>query len=174
MTSDGGGWTLVYKNLSSSGLTSSNTSSQGSVSCLSHTTANCSAKLADGAINTLAGTGVSDAIAYRLTSPNISQKYYAPNVCVYQHTAHNDTSCMRYTHTYTSSSSPTYIQCQYWGGSGGGLNFWYQCGGNSSYTNVAITHRGYAENAGMTTNSSGANSGSSDTSYGNSTYMWVR
>jgi hypothetical protein len=116
MTSDGGGWTLVYKNVGSTGLTTQNTALQGSVSCLANTTANCSAKLSDVEINTLAGTGFSNAIAYRLTSPNISQKYYAPNACVYQHQSNSDTTCKRYTATYTSSTSPTYSQCQYWGG----------------------------------------------------------
>ncbi|GAB5387565.1 MAG: hypothetical protein Alpg2KO_05330 [Alphaproteobacteria bacterium] len=191
MNTDDGGWTLAYKNSSSNSLAFNNMSEQGSPStCLNSLADNCSAKLSDDFINALGGTGSGAEIGYRMDSPNIGNAYFFPNQCRYRHescgnnfgnsgASHvdcqptNADACMRYTDTYTASSSPTYTQCNDWGGHGAGLNAWYQCNDNG-YTNVAITHRGYAENGGITTNASGVDSGGPSTTHGNTSFMWVR
>ncbi|GAB5389600.1 MAG: hypothetical protein Alpg2KO_25680 [Alphaproteobacteria bacterium] len=178
MTADDGGWTLVFKENSADDLLNNTTGAQGNTaSCLSNLTDNCDAKLSDSDINLLIGSS-GDSIAYRVDSPDIANQYYFSAMCTYAHTGADRPECQKYTATYTSSATPTYIQCIHWGGGGGGLNAWYGCGGSSAfgYTNVAVTTRtdGYNDQSGITTNASGSTSGSSGTSYNNSVYFWVR
>jgi lipocalin len=170
MTFDDGGWTLVYINNNDSIVAVNNTGEQGTISNLQNPSGG-SAKFNDTYINAIKENS-DTSIGYRVTSNNISQRYFVPSSCVYLHTAHADTVCRQYTATY-SASSPSYIQCEDWGGNGGGLDSWYRCTG-SGYTNVMNTHRGYTETSGITTNTSGANFGSSGTTHGNDVLMWVR
>jgi len=170
MTLDDGGWTLVYHN-DNGALSTDNTGSQGSLGNLSSPTGG-NAKLDDTTLRALRSQPSSAVPGYRVTSNNIANRYFAPSNCNYSHTDNGDTTCRRYTATY-SSTTTNYVQCQDWGGTSGGLDCWYQCSG-SGYTNVFNTHRGYSETSGITTNASGSDSGSSSTSYGNDVLMWVR
>jgi len=170
MTQDDGGWTLVYRNDPSSPLATNNTSALGAWSTVLATLAGGSAKLSDSDLAALKSQSNS-AVGYRVTSNNISNRYFAPSSCAYSHTDNSDTDCRRYTATY--STSPTYTQCTDWGGGSGGLDSWYSCNGGG-YTNVFNTHRTYSVTAGITTNSSGSSTGSSSTQYGNDVLMWVR
>ena len=192
MTSDGGGWTLVMKSLSTSTVPYRTQGASGNIDCLNNLTDNCSAKLSDTVINAIGNTGSANRISYRLSSPQLpAVKYYGSNMCRYRHddcdnrfnnssASHaecrpaNAMQCMKYVSSWTTSTSPNYLQCQSWGGYGAGLNFWYQCNGNSGYTNVAITHRGYTQKTGFNNNSSGYTAGSSDTQYNNSLFMWIK
>ena len=193
MASDGGGWTLVYKNAGPTGLIHDTVAEQGAVSCLAHANDTCSSKVSDAYINAVGGTGGASTLAgYRVTSPNIANRYYFPKGCVYTHDSCNNTYgsvsgtgacapanttyCLRYSASY--ATSPSYTQCANWGGRSAGLNAWYQCNGNGNYTNVVVTARLNSNNntqrAGITTNASGAILGSDSVDYGNSVYMWVR
>jgi hypothetical protein len=169
MTLDGGGWTLVYHNTGSA-IAIQNTGQQGSLTNLSSPTGG-NAKLPDSTILALSSQ-VNGMIGYRVTSNNISNRYFAPSECNYRHVSHGGSLCRRYTATY-SATNPSYIQCTNWGGDSGGLDSWYDCNGGG-YTNVFNTHRSYSETGGMTTNSNGSSSGSSNTTYGNDVLMWVR
>lgn len=177
MASNWGGWSLVYKNSLSQGLAYNNINLQWSSSCLEHTTDNCSAKLNDTHIN-LIKTITSDSIWYRTTSPNIANKYYFPGSCVYKHdwtnwnTHPTFSQCTRFTATYTPS--PSYIQCSYWWWNAAGLNAWYQCNGNASYTNVVVTNRWIVESGWMTTNVWWDPLWWAWGSYSNTLYMWVK
>ncbi len=171
MTQDGGGWTLVYRNVQGSTLGIDNSGAQGSWSTGLATLSGSSAKLQDNHLRSLRSQ-TNNAIGYRVTSPDISNRYFAPSDCNYSHNDNGDSTCRRYTATY-SASNPSYVQCTDWGGGSGGLDSWYDCNG-SGYTNVFNTHRTYSETSGITTNSSGNSHGSSSTSYGNTVLMWVR
>ena len=172
MTLDDGGWTLVYINDPSNAL-SINTSVQlGTISSLSSPTGGTSAKMSDSQINALREN--SDArIGYRVTSNDINYSYFSPSNCTYSHTDNGSSECRRFVATYTTSTSPSYIQCSDWGGGSGGLDAWYQCNGGG-YTNVFNTHRSYSETGGMTGNYGGGSSGSSGTTHGNDVLMWIR
>lgn len=171
MTLDDGGWTLVYINKNDSIVAVNTTGEQGTVSNLQSPSGG-SAKFADTYINAIK-ENTNTSIGYRVTSNNISQRYFAPSSCTYLHDSHSSNGpCRQYTATY-SASSPSYTQCVYWGGGGGGLDSWYGCNGGG-YTNVMNTHRSYTETSGITTNTSGATFGSSSTTHGNDVLMWVR
>lgn len=177
MTSDGGGWTLAYKNRKETGILTNRSGAQGSIgTCLTQTADDCSAKLSDATINALTGASAAggDTLAYRVTSPDIGNIYYFSRRCVYSHNTHADSNCEKYATTYTAAANPTYRSCGNWGGGGGGLNAWYQCNGTNAYTNVVITHMTYTPTGAITTNSAGASQGSAGTSYANSVWFWVR
>ena len=170
MTLDDGGWTLVYHN-SGSAIAIHNSGNQGSLSDLSSPSGG-SAKLSDGTILALRSQPSSTLIGYRVTSNNITNRYFAPSNCIYEHYSNSDNTCRRYTASY-NATNPSYVQCVNWGGNSGGLDAWYDCNGGG-YTNVFNTHRGYSETSGITTNSNGSTSGSSSTTYSNDVLMWVR
>ena len=175
MDLDGGGWTLVYIDNHDGALAYENTSDQNSLSSLQSPSGG-TAKFSDAYINAIREHS-DNRIGYRVTSNDITNRYFAPSSCTYQHTSFGgNNSCRQYTASYTSSTSPSYIQCIYWGGGGGGLDSWYGCNGSSSYgyTNVFNTHRSYSHISGITTNSSGSSQGSSSTEYSNDVLMWVR
>ena len=173
MTLDGGGWTLVYINNNPSNLETDNTSAQGNTASLTSLDAS-SAKFSDAFINAIK-ENTDNRIGYRVTSNDISNRYFSPSSCEYSHTDNGNTTCRRYTASYTTSTSPSYTQCADWGGGSGGLDAWYSCGSyGGGYTNVFNTHRVENETSGITTNSSGAYQGGSSTSYGNDVLMWVR
>ena len=174
MTLDGGGWTLVYININPSSLGTNQSGEQGSVSNLANPNGN-SAKFSDAYINAIKEYSDSR-IGYRVTSNDISSRYFAPSSCTYTHATHSNLNdCRKYTANYSTSTNPSYIQCDYWGGDGGGLDMWYGCYGGG-YTNVFNTHRSsnYPQSAGITTNTSGSTLGSSSTSWTNDVLMWVR
>jgi len=180
MTTDGGGWTLVFhenQNVRSWQLATNNPNRQtlGGMSNnpILPTGTQGSAKYADREINALK-TDSGGAQRYRVTSHDITNRYYFPGQCNYRHYGQSSYYCERYSSTY-SASSGSYIQCRYWGGGGGGLNAWYSCGGGG-YTNVAITTRtsGYSQRSGITTNFRGNNFGSSSTTHNNDVLVWVK
>ena len=176
MTDDGGGWTLVFINNVDGGMSMQDTGVQGSVSSLQSPSGGTS-KFSDAYINAI--REYSDArIGYRISSNNLSVKYFASSECTYQHTTHSNLECRRYTPTYTSSTSPSYIQCQDWGGNGGGIDAYYRCNGNGGYTNVFTTHMDNNGSGGIISaimnNPSGATSGSSYVTNSNDVLMWVR
>ena len=81
---------------------------------------------------------------------------------------------MRYTSTWTTANTPTYIQCVSWGGYAAGINCWYGCAGNGGYTTVVKTHARDYEDAEITTNVKGNSFGDSSSAYNNIVLMWVR
>jgi PKD repeat protein len=176
MTNDGGGWTLVMRNTGAN-IATENINAQGNLTALQSPTGT-SAKYADNVINALR-TNTTTAITFRITSNNISNRYFIPGTCTYLHNSNNNNSnisagCRAYTATFTTSPSPSYIQCSNWGGWGAGIDCWWGCNGISNYTNVANTHRNYSETSGITTNAAGNSLGSSSTTYGNDVLLWVR
>jgi len=171
MTEQDGGWTLVYRNSESGGLSINNTGAQntGNLTSLSGS----ASKLSDSDINALLSQAGTSLIGYRITSNNISNRYYAPSDCTYSHTSNGSSNaCRQFTATY-SSTNTSYIQCVNWGGDSGGLDVWYSCNGNN-YTNVFTTHRGNSQSCGITNNPSGNSNGSAWPGYGNDVLMWVR
>ena len=80
---------------------------------------------------------------------------------------------MRYRTSWSTNTSPSYVQCGAWGGYAGGINCWYQCNGSGGYTNVVVTHARSHGGARITTNGAGGSLGSSGTSYQNSVLLWV-
>jgi len=173
MTLNDGGWTLVYINDPSNALSTNNTGQIGNVSNLTSPTGGSSAKFSDAQINAIRENSDSR-IGYRVTSNDINYSYFSPSSCTYSHTDNGSTECRRYTASYTTSSSPNYIQCVDWGGGSGGLDAWYNCSTSGYYTNVFNTHRTYSETGGMTGNTGGGANGSSGASHGNDVLMWVR
>jgi hypothetical protein len=174
MTLDDGGWTLVYinRNDGSGILATNNSSNQGAYQTGLGNTSGASAKFSDTYINAIK-ENTDSRIGFRVTSPGVSNRYFSPSNCTYNHNQNNSTVCRRYIATYTSSTSPSYTQCSDWGGGSGGLDAWYYCN-SSNYTNVFNTHRAYSESSGITSNSSGTSLGSSSTPYSQTVLMWVR
>ena len=173
MTLDDGGWTLVYINDPSDALNTNATGQLNNASDLTSPTGGASAKFSDTQINAIRENSDSR-VGYRVTSNDINYSYFAPSSCAYSHTDNGSTECRKYVATYTASTSPSYIQCDDWGGGSGGLDAWYGCSTSSQYTNVFNTHRTYSETGGMTGNYGGGANGSSNTSHGNDVLMWVR
>jgi hypothetical protein len=173
MALDDGGWTLVYINDPSNALATQDIGQLGSISGLSSPTSGSSTKLSDAYINAIRENS-DGRVGYRVTSNDISQRYFSPSNCTYDHTSNNSTVCRQYISTYSSSTSPSYTQCVNWGGGSGGLDAWYGCNTSYTYSNVFNTHRTYTETAGITTNTGGTGNGSSGTSHGNDVLMWVR
>ena len=173
MTLDDGGWTLVYINNPSNPLDINNIDEQGTISNLTSPSGD-SAKLADTYINSIRGNS-DQRVGYRVTSNDITTRYFAPSYCSYVHTDNNSSACRNYVSPYSASMNPSYIQCVDWGGGSGGLDAWYGCNGNGGgYTNVFNTHKSYSESAGITTNAGGSFNGNSGTDHGNDVLMWVR
>jgi len=173
MQSDGGGWTLVFRDKQDGGLDDYNPSPQGNTATLADLDGP-TAKLSDAMINQLR-THSDNRIGYRCTSPTVQFHYFFASNCTYKHDDYGGGECRRYTYTWTDDANPGYIQCQDWGGDSGGLDAWYGCGGNSGYTNVVKTHSqapyGIAE---ITSNLQGNTMGGSSNTYGNTLLVWVR
>jgi len=172
MTRDGGGWTLVLRDNRDGSMVFNNTNNIGNTQDLAQLSGP-SAKYADNIINALRSF-TDNRITYRSNSENFVFNYYHPGVCNYAHDSSNPTQCMRYRASWTTSTSPSYIQCSGWGGNGGGINCWYGCNGGGNYTNVTISHRGYSEVTGITSNTNGNSLGGSSTQYNQKFYLWVR
>ena len=172
MTLDDGGWTLVYINDPNNPLGTEDTNDQGNLSSLDSVLGN-SAKFSDNYIAAIKEHSDSR-IGFRVTSNDIGNRYFSPSSCTYEHSANSSNECRQYVTTYTSSTSPSYVQCVNWGGGSGGLDAWYGCNTYYTYSNVFNTHRGYSETSGITTNTGGSSLGNSDTTYGNDVLMWVR
>lgn len=176
MDLDGGGWTLVFINNIDGGMTDDDSTEQGDVTQLQSPSGG-TAKFSDAYINAI--REYSDArLGYRVTSNNISNRYFSPSECTYQHSSHSNLECRRYTSSYTASTSPSYTQCQNWGGNSGGLDAFYGCSGNWDYSNVFTTHMSASSTGGgvsaIMDNPSGARSGSSYITNSNDVLMWVR
>ena len=200
MSTNGGGWTLVFK--AEGGITSNTdplpieqiSDEQGETHlCLTNLDNDCSAKLSDEDINTLSGSAIGgNKISYMFTSPNETGiKYYTPQACVYDQSDTNDLStndpdnhdCRKVRTSYSSSSSPSYTQCEEWHSSTkvSGVDMWRYCN-ESKYTNVLATGRylnrssdyyvQFIYNSGLNGNDDKDNTYSDD--YPNSVYMWVR
>lgn len=175
MNNDGGGWTLVARDNRDGAYQDEVTGSFGNTATLAQLTGP-SAKYADNVINAI--RSFTDArIGYRTNNENFQFRYFHPAQCTYQHNSNNNSfnvsECMRYTPSWTTSTSPSYVQCGSWGGAGAGINCWYGCNGGG-YTNVTISHRGYSEVTGITNNPGGNSQGGSSTSYNQKYYLWVR
>ncbi len=170
MTTDDGGWTLVFRDNHDGINTDVATGTLGNPVNLQSVTGP-TAKYTDATINAIKSHSTS-AIGFRTTSPDISQRYYHPGSCNYSHNSSNPSDCMKIRTTWTTSPSPSYTQYTTWGGGGGGINCWYRSG----YCNAVVTTRStsYPEQAGITTNPSFGGMGSSNTAYGNTVLMWVR
>lgn len=176
MSTDGGGWTLVYRDALDGRMQVGNTVDSGDLSSLCSLTGP-SAKFSDRKINAIKSTS-SEAVSFRTTSMTIPSKYFHPGSCDYQHNSNYNNGvpapCMSYRTSFTTEPNPSYIQCGHWGGYAGGINCWAYCGGTSDYSNVVITHRGYNERSGITTNAAGSVLGSSSEEFGNTLLLWVR
>ena len=173
MESDGGGWTLVYRDNQDGAMDDYNTSQQGNTATLV-STGGSTAKYSDQLINQFR-TFDDTHIGYRYTSPNIPNHYFFSSQCVYLHDDHGKNECRRYTYNWSADANVDYIQCDDWGGGSGGLDAWYGCGGNGGYTNVVKTHSEHSyQMSEITTNFQGNTMGSSGTTYNNALLMWVR
>lgn len=177
------GWTLVFRDSLDSVLINNNLGTGGSIFWL-QVLVGPSAKFSDALMNALR-TSSGEEMTWRVTSPSLQARYYFPGSCAYKHISHNDPQCMRFAPLYADAMFPAYTQCADWGGSGGGLNAWYKCGGNTGYTNVVKTHSLFAYGgACMTSNPSGATLGNkagdeevypvAGCKYGNQVLVWVR
>lgn len=179
MTTDGGGWTLVFRESHQSGhpgLDREDSTAQGDARELQKRDGS-SAKYTDAVIRSLRTETAGQQIGYMLSSNDIASRYFVPTACNYKHSeSSTPDDCMRYVSTYTTSSSPSYIQCGNCGGGGGGINCWYNCANKNQYTNVVVTHRstGYAQSSGITDNAAGNPRGGSSATYGDDVLMWVK
>jgi hypothetical protein len=183
MTTDGGGWALVFRDNIDGAMQPSNTGAQGDVATLA-TLSGPTAKFPDLRINKMKSANDSR-IGYRCSSPSVAHRYFFPASCTYVHSSDSTSECMRYSYTFDPSNSPSYIQCTYWGGNGGGLDAWYGCNGNGGYTNVVKTHSDMGRGmAGIVDNYLGNPMGAAGGTmqsgtppgcgYGNKVLMWVR
>lgn len=180
MTTDGGGWTLVFHENQprSCQLTPQDGGTQStcgmSVSPILPSGSSGSVKYSDAIINALK-TDHSPHQRYRVTSNDISSRYFFSGQCTYRHYYQSDSACERYAPTY-SATRQSYIQCAHWGGGSGGLNAWYNCGSRGGYTNVAVTirHSSYPQKSGIATNANGNRYGSYSESHDNDVLVWVK
>jgi len=153
MTTDGGGWTLVFRESHQSGhpgLDREDSTAQGDARELQKRDGS-SAKYTDAVIRSLRTETAGQQIGYMLSSNDIASRYFVPTACNYKHSeSSTPDDCMRYVSTYTTSSSPSYIQCGNWGGGGGGINCWYNCANKNQYktlwlrTEVLVTRKAVA------------------------------
>lgn len=171
MTTDGGGWTLVYRDNLDGIIVNSGTGALGTLTNL-QSVSGASAKYSDAVINALKTNSSGTGIGFRTSSPTVATKYYHPSDCNYVHSS-NSSPCMRVVSAYTTSSNPSYTQFEEWGGGGGGINCWYRVG---EYRNTVVTNRsdGYPNRGGITNNPTFNALGGSSTTYSNVVLMWVR
>ena len=182
MTKDGGGWTLVMRDNLDLILQENDVEVGGNTFWLEFESGP-SAKFSDEMMN-LFRSESSEVMTWRATSPTVQARYFFPGSCNYKHYSNNDPQCMRFAPAFSDAALPEYTQCEDWKGSGGGLNAWYKCNGDS-YTNVVKTHsNALYGGACITSNPSGVNLGNkgggqevypvSGCTYGNKVLVWVR
>jgi Fibrinogen beta and gamma chains, C-terminal globular domain len=180
MTTDDGGWTLVFRDAQDGGMVANQPASISTAAVLATgPDGPVSAKMSDAIINTLKGSKDTRQ-TYRLTGLNITSKYFAPGACVFTHSPTKgklyEATCRRFSSTYDPNFGPTYQQCDTWSDNEGGLNFWFGCTGTAqSATNVAVTHRqGFPTVADMVENPSGGALGSAANAPRTRVSVWVR
>lgn len=192
MTTDGGGWTLVFHENQNCVFRPHERGPQAlcgmSVDPIRPGDLGGSAKYSDTVINALR-TDSSPRQRFRTSSNHLQQRYFHPGSCEYIHSNPSNNvpppqDCMKYSPTF-SDAGQSYYQCGSYGGWGSGINCWAYCNNNPNingggrdsskgYTNVVVTHRGYSESSGITNNPTGERRGNADTRYGNDVLMWVR
>jgi hypothetical protein len=141
MTTDGGGWTLVMRDLMDGEIGAVFSGDIGDVSTLASLNGP-GAKLSDDAINGLRSLD-DGSIGYRTGGPGYA--YFFPSNCTYKHDKDSSGPCMRFAAEFEEGPFVTYIQCVNSGGWQGGLQAWFRCGpvddfDPNQYTNVVKTH----------------------------------
>ena len=183
MTDHDGGWTLVYKNSPAYGnLHSDNESAQGDQSCLTHLTANCSAKLADSDINNLKndiiyGNDNDRKKVYRMTSPNrLNDSYYAFGKCTYSQSSRiTNTNCSQFSPSYSTNGGGEQT-CRHDWPISAGIVLWNNCTGSNTIDHFILTAPQYSD----FTPQFGDGSSQTYTSeafekkFNNALYIWVR